>query len=122
MRQKLTKFLNSPTRNTWLYSKQMEVYVRKGFHCGADKQGHRYLDIASITVIPEARHQGHFKAFLALCQEIQPYDGIKIENVLNEDLRAYLRALALLDHRWSEQGIEECPDFLWENFGAGGRG
>jgi ribosomal protein S18 acetylase RimI-like enzyme len=118
MQELLTKFLDSPFRNKWLESEQMKVYVRKGVHLGTDHKVHHYLDIANVVVEPEFRRQGHFKAFLALCQEIQPYDGLKLENVLNEDLCAYLRILALSDHRWKEFGMGVCPDFLWENFEA----
>lgn len=116
MQEQLIKFLDSPFRNEWLQSEQMSVYVRKGLHLGTDHKAHRYLDIANVEVEPKFRRQGHFKAFLALCQEIQPYDGLKLENVLNEDLRAYLRKLSLSDYRWKESGLGICPDFLWEKF------
>jgi hypothetical protein len=116
MEEILIRFFISYTRNTWLYPEPVKVYVRKGLHLGTDRKMHHYLDIANITVDPKFRRQGHFKAFLALCQEIQPYDGIKVENVVNEDLCAYLRRLALSDPRWTETGIDICPDFLWETF------
>ena len=114
MRQKLIDFFDSPTRNQWLYSEQIQVYLRKGRHLGFDGKIHHYLDIASIEVEADFRRQGLFKAFLALSQEIQPYDGIKIENVLNDDLKTYLRKLASDDLRWSERGDSLSPDFLWE--------
>ena len=110
MRQKLIEFLNSPCRRLWLESKEMKAYVRKGRHLGTDRQIHSYLDVASIEVEPDFRRQGLFKAFLALCQEVQPYDGILVEIVLDENLRAYLRRLAQGDSRWTERG----EDFLWE--------
>ena len=116
MEEILVRFFISYTRNTWLTGEYIKVYVRKGLHLGTDRKMHHYLDIANITVDPRFRRQGYFKAFLALCQEIQPYDGIKVENVLNDDLRAYLRRLALSDPRWTESGIAFSPDFLWENF------
>jgi hypothetical protein len=118
MQEQLTKFLDSPLRNEWLQSEQMKVYVRKGVHLGTDRKAHRYLDIANVEVAPQFRREGRFKAFLAFCQEIQPYDGLKLECVLNKDLRTYLRRLALRDHRWDESGVEISPDFLWEKFKA----
>lgn len=111
MREKLIDFFNSSQRNTWIESPQMKVYVRKGGHLDTDFQLRIFLDIASIEVCSECRHKGHFKAFLTLCQEIQPYDGILVENVLNDSLRAYLRRLAREDPRWTEREM----NFLWEN-------
>jgi hypothetical protein len=111
MREHLNEFFDSSLRNTWIESRQMKVYVRKGGHLGTDRQIHHFLDIASVEVYLKYRHQGHFKAFLALCQEIQPYDGILVEIVLDDHLRAYLRRLAQEDTRWTERG----QDFLWEN-------
>jgi hypothetical protein len=111
MREKLIEFFNSPKRNGWIFSPTIDVYIRKGRHLGTDHQIHSYLDIANIVVKPEYLHQGHFKAFLALCQEIQPYDGILFEIVLDDNMRAYLRRLAQKDQRWTERG----EDFLWEN-------
>ena len=116
MKDKLNEFFASSLRSKWLRSEEICVYVRKGRHLGTDRQIHSYLDIANVYVDPKYRHQGHFKAFLALCQQLQPYDGILVEIVLDEDLRAYLRRLAQQDTRWTERG----EDFLWEKYGAGG--
>jgi hypothetical protein len=116
MREKLIAFLDSPRRNTWLTSGGISVYVRKGFHIGSDGQPHTYLDIANIEVKPKLQRKGRYKAFLALCHELQPYDGIYHENVHNEILRSYYRRLALTDDRWSERG----QHFFWETHGAGG--
>ena len=110
MREKLIDFFNASQRNTWIESPQMKVYVRKGRHLGTDHQIHSYLDIANVNVKEQYQQQGRFKTFLALCQEIQPYDGILIEIVLDKNLRAYLRRLAKEDPRWAERG----QDFLWE--------
>lgn len=116
MKDKLNTFFDSPLRNTWLKSTEMSVYVRKGWHLGPDHRRRTYLDIANITVWEEFRHQGRFKTFLSLCQEIQPYSGIMVENVLNDDLRAYLERLAQEDDRWRKRD----NDFLWDKDGAGG--
>lgn len=110
MREKLTEFFNSPMRTRWIQSPTIDVYVRKGRHLCTDGQIHSYLDIANVEVKPEYRHQGRFKAFLALCQEIQPYEGILVEIVLDQHLRAYLRRLVQEDSRWTER----WQDFLWE--------
>lgn len=117
MRKELSDFLNSPRRNTWLSTPEMAVYLRKGRHLGSDGRIHTFLDIASIEVQPEFRDQGYFKAFLALCQEIIPYDGILIENVLSEILHNYLHRLAQRDPWW----IELEWHFRWENFGGAAR-
>ena len=111
MRKQLIEFFHSPRRNAWVELPQMKVYLRKGFHLGSDRQVHKFLDIAAVEVAFRFQRQGVFKAFLALCQQIQPYDGLLIECILNEDLRAYLRRLAQADPRWTERG----EDFLWEN-------
>jgi len=111
MREKLIEFFGSHRRTGWIYTPTIDVYLRKGRHLGTDHQIHSYLDIANIEVVPEFQNQGRFKAFLALCQEIQPYDGILVEIVLDDHLRAYLRRLAQEDTRWTERG----QDFLWEN-------
>lgn len=93
MQEQLIKFLDSPFRNEWLQSEQMSVYVRKGLHLGIDHKAHRYLDIANVEVEPKFRRQGHFKAFLALCQEIQPYDGREAEKDIELFIKLYLRTL-----------------------------
>ena len=111
MREKLIDFFNSPKRNTWICTPTIDAYVRKGRHLGTDHQIHTYLDLANFDVKEQYQHQGHFKAFLALCQEIQPYEGILVEIVLDDNLRTYLRRLAQEDPRWTERG----QDFLWEN-------
>lgn len=112
MRDKLNVFFASPLRNTWLTSKPVSVYVRKGYHLGSDNKPHHYLDIANIEVEAFCRRQGHFKTFLALCQQIQPYDGIKCETVLNNLLYHYLQHIAEEDPRWIECGM----DFFWEKW------
>jgi hypothetical protein len=115
MQEQLNKFFHSRLHNGWIGTPPIKAYVRKGCHLGTDQQLHRYLDIANIEIEPEFRHQGHFKAFLALCQQVQPYDGILVEIVLDKNLRAYLRRLAREDSRWTERG----EDFLWENAAEG---
>jgi hypothetical protein len=110
LRDKLNAFFASPLRTTWLHSAPISVYVRKGFHIGSDGKFRHYLDIANIEVEASCRRQGHFKRFLALCQQIQPYDGIKVENVLADSLYHYLHHLTGEDSHWTERGM----DFLWE--------
>lgn len=110
MENKLMEFLNSPIKRTWLVTKEISVYLRKGRHVGMNGAIRTYLDIANIEVRPAFQRKGIFKSFLSLCQRIQPYDGVFVENVLTPILRAYLRRLALEDGRWFERGW----DFLWE--------
>jgi len=108
--KQLQDFLDSPLRVRWLYTKEFEVYVRKGRHAGPDGKMHTYLDIANIEVYPEFQRQGRFKDFLALCQRISLYDGLFLENILNENVFDYLRRLASSDLRWHEKGM----NFLWQ--------
>jgi hypothetical protein len=110
MKNKLQNFLNSPLRNTWLKSGGLSVYIRKGWHLGTDNKLHQFLDIASAEVSPRLQKHGRFKNFLALCQTLQPYEGIYCENVLNEYLQKYFRNLVLTDSYWTEKD----ENFLWE--------
>lgn len=104
------EFLNSPIKRTWLVTKEISVYLRKGRHVGMNGAIRTYLDIANIEVGLAFQRKGIFKSFLSLCQRVQPYDGIFVENVLGPILCAYLRQLEAKDKRWFERDW----DFLWE--------
>lgn len=112
METKLRAFFASPLNRRWLHSSGIGAYVRKGVHLGIDLQLHSYLDLASVEVKEDCRRQDRFRDFLALCQSIQPFDGILVENVHSEILRGYLRRLALADPRWREREM----NFLWEKY------
>jgi hypothetical protein len=104
------EFLKLSYHNKWLCDNKMAVYVRKGHHIGSDNKMHLFFDIASVEVKEKFQKQGIFKNFLLECQKIQLYDGIFIENVLNEHLKKYLQRLANEDSRWTEK--DSC--FIWE--------
>jgi hypothetical protein len=108
--KKLRAFFLSKQRNAWVETDQISVYLRKASHISANGELRHYLDIANVTVDLAFRRQGVFKAFLALCQQIQPYGGILVENVHSEVLRAYLCRLTQQDARWRGRG----QHFLWE--------
>ena len=60
----LHEFINSPSRNEWLISPELEVYVRKGLHA-FDGQIINTFDIANIQDAPaDYKGKGHFKQFM----------------------------------------------------------
>jgi hypothetical protein len=110
LRGQLKNFLSSRNRNKWLCGRRVSVYVRKGKHLGPDGTIHEYLDLANIHVDERFQHKGIFKEFLNSCQELTPYDGVFIESVLNEGLRAHLKRKVESDKHWKEKDF----NFIWE--------
>ena len=110
LRGQLKKFLESQNRNQWLRGRHVSAYIRKGHHIGPDGKLHYYLDLASIEVVRKFWGLGIFTEFLMLCQEMTPYDGVFVENVLNKGLISFLRRKVAQDKQWSEKD----SSFIWE--------
>ena len=105
MRKKIEQFLTSPARNQWLRTRQMDLYVRKGFH-----NGHYVLDLATFEVHPFYQRQGFTKRLIQTAKEITPFDGIYIENVLNDYFNAYMQRLIASEPNWIEL---PGPSYMW---------
>lgn len=91
----LSEFLSSPSRNSWIKYKSLELYVRKS-HRTINGEEINAFDIANMKNVRrpqnfnfKAKHSrtGLFKEFIAEASPMLPqFDGIYIENVLNEFL------------------------------------
>lgn len=89
----LKKFLESRGDRDWLYSQELEVYVRKGLRRIPDlgKTGlHTTLDIANIQVYEEYQRQGYCRRFLDLAEKTCPFAAVFVENVLTPHLARHL--------------------------------
>src|SRR3989344_4673878 len=77
------QFLSTPERNAWLYSADMQLYIRKSKRV-INSQIVTTLDIANITVYHKG--QGIFKKFIKEFHEINPYQASYIESILEPRL------------------------------------
>jgi hypothetical protein len=106
-RIKLADFLkrtgNLASRNAWIETEDVSLYVRRGRHVVCGTLLHT-LDLANVTVDEVCRRQGTFKFILQTMQEMCPFDAVVVENVHNPILTEYLDRLAAEDPRWV------CPD------------
>jgi len=91
------------TGSGWITSSQGAVYVRKGVHL-IDGRLVTTLDLASIDMV--APGQGHFTRFLEQAKDLNPWDAIYIENVLNPRFAEHLRRSG-----WSEIPNQDAPCF-----------
>lgn len=89
----LVKFLKSPVKNQWLETKEAKLYVRKSQriivqeHCAHLST---CFDLASMEVQPKEQHKGIFRTTLFEMVELNPFDYVFVENVLNHDLFHFL--------------------------------
>lgn len=90
----LKDFLQSPDYSRWIFHRKVKVYVRKSTrYLRMNEQkpiAYRCLDIANIEVSPKYQRQGIFKKVLQTWINYNPFPVVFIENVLNEDLYAWL--------------------------------
>jgi hypothetical protein len=90
----IKKFLNNPrTRNSWLESKLLRVYVRKGFH-SIDGQIRTTFDVANVEVPWKLQGRGIFTRWL---QSVEVYvttyttlDCVFVESILETNLIPFL--------------------------------
>lgn len=85
----LKDFLQSPDHSCWLRNRKVSVYVRKSTRL-VDRELIKCLDLANIEVNPRYQRQGIFKKVLQTWITYNPFSAIFIENVLNQDLHAWL--------------------------------
>lgn len=86
--EQLKEFLVGHEYNAWLYSEEISVYVRKGYHPLNDK-GEYTLDIASVEV--HWKRKGIWTQFIKEVCELNPYTATYIENVYSDILRRWLQ-------------------------------
>lgn len=90
----LKDFLQSTDRTRWIFHHKVHVYVRKStryLRMGSSKAvAYHCLDIANIEVMPKYQRQGIFKKVLQTWINYNPCPVVFIENVLNDDLYAWL--------------------------------
>jgi GNAT superfamily N-acetyltransferase len=82
--------------NTWISYPEFHVYVRKGTRKIPGFLGYQQtFDVANITVEEAHRGKGLFTWWLGILEteakHVYDYDGIYVENVLNDRLREFLR-------------------------------
>lgn len=97
-------FLAASQRSAWVHSPQVSLYLRRGFHMVAGSPYH-LLDLANVTVEEEWRRRGIFAHCLAYLQEHSPLAGVRVENIHNPVLRAYMLRLRQKDPRWIDEGF-----------------
>ena len=96
--EQLRAFLLSSSRNQWLKSPGMKVYVRKAVHyCSRFQTGIRCVDIASIQIDPP--NQGTFnKWYPAIRQTAIDFgaEAVFFESVLNPHFAAKLARMGMV--------------------------
>ena len=76
--------------NEWLNGDDMSVYVRRSVpRILNDGEKYVTLDIASINVYQQS--QGHFTAFLAEAEKLNPWPAIYVENVLQPRFEKFFK-------------------------------
>lgn len=74
--------------NRWIGDDTMSVYVRHSlrmvnYDLKETLDYKRFLDVANVEVGPEHQGKGFFRAFMTAAKELNPWDGIFIENTHN---------------------------------------
>lgn len=92
----LNEFINGESRNQWLNSKRLNVYVRKALRYinKIEIRGTtpiKTLDIANISVNEGYVGKGLGMQFLKEAHEANPFNVTFIENVLNPSFEEKLR-------------------------------
>ena len=87
----LVQFLQGPRRNEWITDGPMRVYIRKANHIIAGALI-RTLDVASVSVDPDARRRGVFSLWLAGAEKLAREQGlvVRVESILNPHLSRFL--------------------------------
>ncbi len=88
--EQLAAFISSGPRNLWLEDGLMKVYVRKSIRL-CRNNAMTCLDIASIEVVEEHRSKGHFTAFIAHAEKVNPFSLMLLECVLNPRLAIWAK-------------------------------
>jgi hypothetical protein len=94
--------------NEWLYTGEMQLYVRKGIHY-LEYEKCDTLDLASFEVFEKGK--GTFTTFVTQVHAINPWDATYIECVHNDRLRNWLE----------RHGFHKEPDsspgtyYLWKH-------
>jgi len=88
----------------WLTSPTFRVYVRHAWHVihGVTRE---CFDIANVEAEP--RGQGQFTEFLKEATKTNPWDGVYIENVLDQRFSQYFRSRG-----WLEVGAPDSCFYL----------
>lgn len=94
-------WLNCPSRNRWITTAELEVYMRKANHV-CDGVMVKTLDIANVTIREDVRGKGIFKCILAHAQQHSASGAVYLENVLNPRFIKYFERLVSEDEHWSE--------------------
>jgi hypothetical protein len=92
--------------NQWISTEELHLYLRVGLHL-IGGQMHRVIDLANITVHHPG--QGLFTEVLEYLQKNTPYEGVYVENILNERLFEHIRKLQKKDSHWIQRG----DNFAW---------
>lgn len=94
----LANFLYSRTRNEWIESPGMKVYVRKGVHwCSKQQKIMQCVDIASIQI--DNHNTGVFTKWYPGVRQIAinfGADAVFFESVLNEHFAAKLARMGMV--------------------------
>lgn len=87
----VVRFLASKSRNEWLSTPEMEVFVRRSKRCHPISQrAIKCFDIANVTV--NNREQGVFTSWLGELQKIvldAKFDAIFVESIMTERFEQY---------------------------------
>ncbi|MFW5803909.1 MAG: hypothetical protein ACOCWG_01605 [bacterium] len=76
--------------NIWLKRAGFEIYVRKS---RPELEGKRrtILDIANIEIPKKFRNRGWFTSFRTIAERVNPWEGIRYENVWTDYLFDYFK-------------------------------
>jgi len=83
------RFLASNLRSTWLEVRSVHAYVRKSQRF-IDGRLRNFIDIANVRVAKAKRGKGVFKGLVQLAMQVDSYEGVYVECVMNEQLAAHL--------------------------------
>jgi hypothetical protein len=92
----------------WIKSPYAELYVRS-YTLRRGSEAETWLDIGQITVVEAQRRRGICRAIFSYAEEFcvaAGYHAIRVENVTNEHLEAFLVA------RGYRRNIEELPCYV----------
>lgn len=95
-------FLESPLTNTYISTKEMNLYVRKSKRFLEGKI-YNCFDLARILVYEPNRGKGIFTKFYKELVSTYPEMNIFVESILNERFAERLKFLGLKEKRYYEQ-------------------
>lgn len=102
-------FLQSDSKNKWITTDALKVYVRKSFRY-YDGRVYRCLDIASVEVEAHKRQQGHFRAWFAESEAEAKFfglDAIFIESVMSSVMSNFC-----LNHGFTVRDEGLAPNYI----------